>query len=147
MIPQLYKTLQNTSNLYQSATIHFNICLLFVLLITCVRPALHQRPKMLPNPWLYPSPPTLTPYPMTPYSIWISTPTIAMPSSPPLLKRAILHLPVFSITCQLKMLQNQTTLKGPPQRWKFKTHISLSFQCCLLLPTVPPLSKWRLRST
>ena len=100
---------------------------------------------MLLNPWSYPSPPTLTPYPLTtPSSTWITTPTIPPPSpSPP--RRLIPHLPVFSISRQPKTLQNQTTPKE--RRWKFKLHMSLAFQCRLSLPTVPPPSKWKWRST
>jgi hypothetical protein len=114
---------------------------------------------MLNNPWSYPTIPT-----PTPFNTWTMTtpplmthvtptatydpPTASHHNPLPHIQIQIPHYLVFSITRHareppLPTPGNPPMNQRPPQRWKFKLNVTLSFRCHLSLLTLPSLTSWR----
>src|SRR5882757_11431069 len=99
----------------------------------------------LSNPWLFPTPPT-----PTPFTQWGTNPPMTLVSTPnrPCPPPLIPHLPVFLIT-HLAREHHLQTHKPPPQnspppkRWKFKLQMSLSFQFHITLPKPLQPTRWK----
>jgi hypothetical protein len=145
MTLQLYKP----SQLAFKAPIPTTILLLlhFLILALCLLhlPNLRRSRTRTMNPWSFPTPPTLTPFPSNTSAANLPR-TLTNTSSMPERPRVIPHLPVFLITrpatAPPSPMQEPTPTSRHPRKWRFKLQMSLTFRCHMSLPKILSPSKW-----